>query len=517
MRAKQNVGCYQLFSILGLFLCLLSTSSLALAQNPQLQVRGKPQYVHGVNLGWMFQRYASDIGKYPLHPEWGSGYNSATADSWLRDIQQMKVNVVRLWLFEGLEGLEFDTNGYVTGLQPEFLTNLDDLMSKANALGLAFELVLLNHSLDDEIGQDLPSKTPENNATVKNIVTDATARSRFIARAVRPLVQRYSNNLAVFSYDIMNEADLAINRGVCNQTQLRTLIRQVAFGIHAVQPTAQVTCSCAFYKFLSQTQHNGWFGGLGLDYYENHNYASTPKLPTVPAFLDKPLLLGEYGPSLPPPLFKGTAWTAAEQNTAAIGFITQAKNRGWAGSMAWMYWHSPNNGESLVLTPGGNQNWEPAASTIRTYGIRYLTPTATAIYKEALATDWESWSWDSTVVFNDTTRAFAGLNSIKITSTAGFSALSLRKGTEQSTSGFTKLRFRLYSTTVKPFSVFIQTTDGGAASPTVSVSSTANTWKEVLIPLTSFGSPASIKRINLQSLTATAIGEHWVDEMELIP
>jgi hypothetical protein len=264
---------------------VVGLSTAASAQTPKLMVRGKLQYVHGINLAWMFGRYSTDLGLNPLHPEWGCGYNATTANNWLNDIDQMKVNVVRLWLFEGMEGLTFDQSGYVSGIQDSFLLNLDDMIAKANAKGLAYELVLLVHTADLELGKPLP-----NGVIIKNFLTDTTARQKFLTNAVRQLAVRYQGNQAVFSYDIMNEADLGVMRGVCNRTQLRAFVTACATEIHGADATAQVTCSCAFYKFNSIEEHNTWFGGLGLDYYENHNYATVPDLKVVPAWLDKPLL-----------------------------------------------------------------------------------------------------------------------------------------------------------------------------------------------------------------------------------
>jgi Cellulase (glycosyl hydrolase family 5) len=491
-----------------------ATVSTASAQTPKLKVRGQLQYVHGVNVAWMFGRYSSDLGLNPMHPEWGSGYNSAVADAWMNDIDQMKVNVVRLWLFEAMEGLNFDASGYVTGMQPQFLLNLDDMIAKANNLGLAYELVLLTHTADLEFGKTLPS-----GAVIKNFVVDLTARQKFLSNVVRPLALRYKDNLAVFSYDIMNESDLGVMRGICTRQQLRVFAKQVATQIHNFDPSAQVTCSCAFYKFNSQTEHNTWYNGLGLDFYENHNYATVPNLRVVPAWLDKPLLLGEYGPSLPAPDFTGQNWTEAEQNSSANSHISQAKNRGWAGTLAWMYWHSPNFGESIAVTPGAAQDWESAGATIKTWGSRFFDPpTPIRIYMEVLAADWSDWSWGTAVNFSHVGQAFAGTKSIRATSSAAWSGVSLRKGTALSTARYTKLRFYVYSgAETRPFNVFTQSTDDGPASPPHSFATASNVWTQVSVDLSEFGNPALIKRINIQSMTDAAIGDFWIDNIELLP
>jgi hypothetical protein len=508
MNIKHGI-CRSLFAV-----TVCASAFVAQAQTAQLKVRGSVKYVHGVNIGWFFSRYSTDIGINPLNPSWGNGYNSATANSWLNDIKNMKCNVARIWLFEGLEGLNFDSSGYVSGIQSGFLTNLDDLVAKANTHGLAYEMSLVNHTMDLEFGQTLP-----NGATVKNFVTDATARQRFLDNAVGPLVSRYNNNLAIFSYDVMNEIDLAINRGVCNQSQMRTFASAVATKIHGVNSTIQVTASSATYRHNSQSEHNSWYGGLGLDYYEYHNYATSPNLATKPSWLDKPLLLGEYGPTLPAPNYNGATWSASDQNNSSDAHINQAANRGYAGSLAWMYWNSSGNGENIVNTPGGNNDWETTAWTIQWWGNNFLnTVSPISVYLESFASDWGNWSWSSTVDAANTAVPYAGSRSIKVTSNAGWSAFSARKGTAISTSGYTKLRFYVYTPSVsRSFNVQTQTTDSGGTSSTVVVTSNAGAWKEIIVNLSSLGNPASIKRINIQNNSGSAIGDHWIDNIELIP
>ncbi|MCG9895475.1 MAG: cellulase family glycosylhydrolase [Fimbriimonadaceae bacterium] len=490
------------------------------AQTPQLQVRGQLKYVHGINVGWFFGRYSTDIGTNPLNPSWGNGYSSSTANAWLNDIKNMKANVVRLWLFEGCEGLVFDSSGYVSGLQSSFLTNLDDLMNKADTHGLAYELSLVNHDLNDQFGQTLP-----NGAVMRNFVTDATARQRFLDNAVGPLASRYNGRLAVFGYDVVNEVNYLISRGVCNQSQMRTFVQAVRDKIKSVSSGSKVTCSTDQWKWGDSGTHNGYLGGLGLDYYEFHSYATNPNLNTVPGWLDKPLLIGECGPSLLPPNYSGSVWTEADQNTAINNHIDQARFRGYAGTMPWMYYSAAGNGENLARTAGGNQDWESGAWTFKWWGDQFNSGgggggggTTVSVYADALASDWSNWSWSTTVNLTDTTRAYAGSRSIKATSTAGWSALSLRKGTAQSTAGTTKLQFFVYTpNSARTFLVQIQTADSGGASSEVSVTSTANAWKQVTINLSALGNPSAIKRINIKSGSGSSIGDHWVDKVELIP
>ena len=121
--------------------------------------------------------------------------------------------------------------------------------------------------------------------------------------------------------------------------------------------------------------------------------------------------------------------------------------------------------------------------------VRATTPVAT-IYGDALATDWASWSWSATIDFNGTSPVRIGTRAINVTYQA-WGGLSLRKGTAQSTSGYTALKFWVHGGTgaAKSLRVYTQTADAGGESTSVVVSAPANTWTEITVPLGSLGNP----------------------------
>ena len=111
------------------------------------------------------------------------------------------------------------------------------------------------------------------------------------------------------------------------------------------------------------------------------------------------------------------------------------------------------------------------------------TPVAT-IYGDALAADWASWSWSATIDFNGTNPVRVGTRAINVTYQA-WGGLSLRKGTAQSTSGYTALKFWVHGGTgaAKSLRVYTQTADSGGESASVVVSAPANTWTEITVSL----------------------------------
>ncbi|AIE83490.1 cellulase family glycosylhydrolase [Fimbriimonas ginsengisoli] len=305
-----------------------------------LKVNGVPAYVHGANLAWLDAAYDHDIGINAQHPSWGCAYNSTHMASYIQDMRSMNLGVMRLWLMENWQGVTFDANGYATGLDSTFLTNLDNIVATASSKGMSLYLTLLSFDYDDV-------------ATIKNVRTDATAQQRFLDNVVGPLVLRYKGNNTIFSYDIMNESNLGVPNTGTDWPSMRTLIAAVATKIHTVDPGRQVSCSCQWMGWIT----NGTYSGLGLDYYDYHEYNDSPNLPTVASLaLDKPIILGEYGP---------VTNSDTAQNNAASAFITQARDRGWSGALSWFYDYPGSTNMHRFLYSNGT--WRPICYTLQSF------------------------------------------------------------------------------------------------------------------------------------------------------
>ncbi|HAV60921.1 MAG TPA: hypothetical protein DCY13_00965, partial [Verrucomicrobiales bacterium] len=139
------------------------------------------------------------------------------------------------------------------------------------------------------------------------------------------------------------------------------------------------------------------------------------------------------------------------------------------------------------------------------------------IYADALASDWANWSWNSTVDLNNSSPVKNGTKSIKVTANAGWSALSLRKGTAQSTAGKTKITFWVHGGTGsnKSIKVYASTADSGGDTTGKIITATANTWTAITVNLSEIGNPASIKRLHFQNNSSTSQPAVYFDDIKL--
>lgn len=140
------------------------------------------------------------------------------------------------------------------------------------------------------------------------------------------------------------------------------------------------------------------------------------------------------------------------------------------------------------------------------------------IYTDSLASDWTNWSCSATTNFGSTAQVKNGSRSVAVTYDAGWAALSLRKCTALSTSGYSAIRFWVHggSGANKSLRVSTQTADNGGNSTAVTVTATAGQWSEITVNLSQLGNPTSIKRLNIQNNSGNAQSVIYFDDIRLV-
>lgn len=136
------------------------------------------------------------------------------------------------------------------------------------------------------------------------------------------------------------------------------------------------------------------------------------------------------------------------------------------------------------------------------------------IYQNALAPGWENWSWGSTTQLNAATPVHGGPYSISVTITEPYGALFLHNEYNFPTAGYTHLRFFIHGGAQGGQKLSIIANEDTRYS--YAVTAPAGQWQEVTIPLTTFGSPASLQDIYFQGAVNSTIPAFYVDDIILI-
>jgi hypothetical protein len=160
----------------------------------------------------------------------------------------------------------------------------------------------------------------------------------------------------------------------------------------------------------------------------------------------------------------------------------------------------------FVTTPGGTT--QSAAA----FGFKYV------VYDDALAKDWQNWSWSSTVDFAYTTIVKRGTDAISETYTGGYAGLQLGftgAAIDVASNGLTAIKFSIYGgtgTNGKHVKVIVS----GGWGTTIDVTLTEGAWSDYTIPLSQLGSPTTISSVVLQEDSGNAPSTIYVDDIGFI-
>ncbi len=324
-----------------------------------LKLGGKPTYVHGINLTWLNGACGHDFGELPAHPDWEVAFSRNDLACAFDNMAGMHLNAVRIWVFEDMEGVRFNDQGYAEGIEPRFIDNFSVALSLANDRGLHLYLTLSNNVMRTcrLLG-------------VKDVVVDGDARRRYLDKVIKPFVTRFKGDTAIFAYDIMNEPEWEVAGRTGNWTAegyswavIRNFIRDNARVIHGADPGRLVSCGSGWHSF--ENIKAGIYSGLGLDFYDFHEYRNDGYLPPVKDLgLDRPVLIGEFNQDNQKEVEDDEL-----QRRAVEAFLRNARDGGYAGAFFWNYDHPNAPGVAFlrILRGRGSGELRPAAAALRDF------------------------------------------------------------------------------------------------------------------------------------------------------
>jgi hypothetical protein len=275
---------------------------------------GADRFIVGANLPWV--GYGTDIGASAWYPNGGLSAQPASLDLLERTLATLGrdgISVVRTFLLcDARSGVRFDGDGMPAGLDEAVLPDVDVLIAAARRHQIQLMPVLLDFHLCNRPrivnGVQVGGRT--------RLLADPDARSAFLDLVLRPIVERYRDDEAVIAWDVMNEPEWCLKKGVSFDT-LQEFLRQ---SVACVQASARqpVTIGCAAATGLDLVRP------LGLDFYQVHWYEkfgwAALERPVEDFDLDgRPVILGEFPGRIP----------------AAADVLDTAKQAGYAGALVW--------------------------------------------------------------------------------------------------------------------------------------------------------------------------------------
>ncbi len=318
----------------------------------------------GVNLAWLDGQYDHDFGKNEVMGYNFSAYDEQqhkdNLDAYFKDISRMNARIVRLWLFERFEGLKFDQDGNVAGIDEGMMNNIADVLNLAKKHDLYLYLCLMDTWGVSAQAQDHLQK-------LNDIISKEQTRKSFIDNVLKPFVSdSRMKDSKIFAIDVMNEPEgmyTSIWRADIEWLDVINFIKECASAIHE---SSNLRVSCGFQHYQTLIDNKDTLNDL--DFYDYHEYNDDGTLvPYSNLGLDKPCIIGECGQ-------KDEKYDDEMQSKAARAFLNNAWKNGYAGCLVWNYNYKgydagdTNNRYSLIKSDG---EWRKACNALVKFGKKH--------------------------------------------------------------------------------------------------------------------------------------------------
>jgi hypothetical protein len=217
------------------------------------------------------------------------------------------------------------------------------------------------------------------------------------------------------------------------------------------------------------------------------------------------------------------------QKIAEIGTKVSPQNSGATNQPAHAVTIQPDYTETIQTNNGATTSpikeatSQPSSTENMPQGTVTSTPIYVpsqkdlAIYKDGVADNWSSWSWGSTINFDNTTPVHSGSKSIAVTYTDGWSALYLHIDEPITSADFTEIRFWVNASKEnEKISFKVIDDSNGNWDNGAEILLKANAWIEVTVPLENVGNPKLIGGLVWQEYTGGAQPIIFIDDITLV-
>jgi hypothetical protein len=356
-------------------------------------INGSTPYLNGNNVPW--NDFGEDFGT--------SNYNGTWFNNAFAAMHAEGINSARVWLHcDGRATPTFNGSGDVTGISSTLVSNLQDMLTKANNNGIKIQLSLWSFDLFNN-----------NHA---NLISNTTYTTDYINKALIPILNGIDTYPALAVIEIINEPEWGISSTPNTTTQsvtlaqMQTFVKSLTTAIHSKTSKINVTVGSASIKWSTANGKDGtvgdWWAGLGLDnrdvhYYGwevgngwNYNPFQSGHTPSYYGWT-VPCVIGEFAGSI--------ASLSCNPYSFELQMMANAYNNGYAGAMPWSY--------AGVDSDGSFSTYEAASESFST------APTVGPSTNYDFESSTSGWGFQSGSgsVATSTTESYSGLQSLKAT------------------------------------------------------------------------------------------------------
>jgi len=315
-----------------------------------------PDFLVGYNEAWFGDNYSTDMT---------TNFDLDYVDRTLDGIVAANGHVVRLFLFEFAEGITWnmtDPAPRIGGVSPALIANLDVVLAHARARGLWVYLTGLSAYE--------ASRAPEPYATFfhdlyNNTSGELDKYETLVLGPVLDVVNAHKDN--IYAFDLVNEIEDANNANMFADRWAapRAFIAHMRTFVRTKSPWLAVTSSAGIGNPAADVAL-GFFSGLGLDFYDIHEYSDTGEYAGATSVCDRAAsdgvfaILGEYG-QLSERIDDNL------QTTSTAAFLANSKRLCFKAAIAWRYDYTALNISNWFNFVRADGTYRPAVDVVRKY------------------------------------------------------------------------------------------------------------------------------------------------------
>lgn len=167
-----------------------------------IEYQGREIFLNGMNIAWHY--FGTDVG---THYQWGPLYDPNYFEDLFTEMEEIGINCVRYWIHtDGRSNPEFDDSGYVTGVDPNFYDDLDDVLYRAAGHNILVILVLW--SFDMAVINEGGGKYA---GTHIDLIVEPDKQQSYINRFLIPFCEFIKDKRGVLAVETMNEPEWVID------------------------------------------------------------------------------------------------------------------------------------------------------------------------------------------------------------------------------------------------------------------------------------------------------------------
>lgn len=290
-------------------------------------------FIYGINIPWFGAGAQGHNLSYSKTKGYPASFDDKLVYADLYNCKAIGFSAINIWLSEGIA---YDSKGYVTGLEDDFIENFGKLLNYIRQLDVGVTFTIQCHL--DTYAKGNYGHDKSTYDFFAQMYTDTAIRDSYIKNAVIPIlkmIKPYESNLVSFYAFCEPEMDIYTETNSfgwgTNRKTMNAFISVIRDACKDIFPNVPVGVAT-----LQNVAHE--YNDLGLDFVGYDVYNDEGDVPAISDQMSTtPMFLTEFGTS-------NTKMSQENQSAVMYNMFQNAKSLGYVGAYYWCY-----DGDNLAM------------------------------------------------------------------------------------------------------------------------------------------------------------------------